>query len=213
MVRLLFVSDQIPETLVRMVEFMNQQMRDAEVLAVEIRQFVSEEHRVLVPRVLGQTEEAKAKKITFPLTVQDEISFLANLSVERRALHETLLSLKETEGFRVKWTARGYTISFSIGKCSILLLQGNLPYGRFGEGCYSTFWSIRNGISGSTDLIMKYRERLLATGLFEKTKNQSEIRCKSHPELDENKRKELKKIFLDLASELRIMSSEATISE
>ncbi len=212
-IRLLFVSDKIPETLVRIVEFMNQQMRDAEVLAVEIRQFVSEEHKALVPRVLGQTEEAKAAKSTITLPRQDEGTFLASLSDGRRAIHQAILSLKETEGFRINWTARGYSLSYVLDKRPILLLQGNLPYGNFDEGCYSTFWSIRKNVPRSVDLIMKYRERLLATGLFEKSSNTSEVRCTSKLELDERKATELVRLMKDLVSDLRKLSSEATISE
>ncbi len=40
-VRLIFVSDEIPTELRRIVEFLNQQMDPAEVLAVEIKQYVS----------------------------------------------------------------------------------------------------------------------------------------------------------------------------
>lgn len=61
-VRMLFVADEIQSDLQRIVEFLNMQMDPAEVLVVEIRQYVSEGRRILVPRVLGQTEQAKGKK-------------------------------------------------------------------------------------------------------------------------------------------------------
>ncbi len=41
-VRLLFVADEIPAELQRVVEFLNEQMNPAEVLAVEIRQFMGQ---------------------------------------------------------------------------------------------------------------------------------------------------------------------------
>jgi hypothetical protein len=61
-VRMLFVADQIPPELKRIVEFLNQQMDPAEVLAVELRQYVSQGLRTLVPRVFGQTAEAERRK-------------------------------------------------------------------------------------------------------------------------------------------------------
>ncbi|HEV7797196.1 MAG TPA: DUF4268 domain-containing protein, partial [Pyrinomonadaceae bacterium] len=61
-VRLLFVADEIPTKLQRIVEFLNVQMNPAEVLAVEIKQFVGQGLRSLVPRVIGQTAEAQDKK-------------------------------------------------------------------------------------------------------------------------------------------------------
>lgn len=61
-VRMLFVADLIPSELRRIVEFLNQQMDPAEVLAVEIKQFVGEGMQTLVPRVIGQTAEAEKRK-------------------------------------------------------------------------------------------------------------------------------------------------------
>ena len=61
-VRLVFLADEIPPELRRIVEFLNQQMDPAEVLAVEVRQFVGQGFRTLVPAVLGQTAEAQRRK-------------------------------------------------------------------------------------------------------------------------------------------------------
>jgi hypothetical protein len=61
-VRMVFVADVIPAELRRIVEFLNGQMDPAEVLAVEIRQFVGQGLKTLVPRVIGQTVEAERKK-------------------------------------------------------------------------------------------------------------------------------------------------------
>ena len=61
-VRMVFVADEIAPELRRIVEFLNVQMDPAEVLAVEVRQYVGAEFRGLVPRLLGQTEEATQRK-------------------------------------------------------------------------------------------------------------------------------------------------------
>ena len=61
-VRLIFIADEIPPELRRVVEFLNSQMDPAEVLAIEVKQFVGEGLKTLVPRVLGQTETARQKK-------------------------------------------------------------------------------------------------------------------------------------------------------
>jgi hypothetical protein len=55
-VRLLFVLDRLPGELRRIVEFLNEQMAQTEVLAVEIPQFVGRGLRSLVPRVHGLVE-------------------------------------------------------------------------------------------------------------------------------------------------------------
>ncbi len=80
-IRLLFVADEIPSELRRIVEFLNQQMQFAEVLAIEIRQFVGQGMKTLVPRVIGQTAESERAK-SRTATVRrdwDEQSFLKDL--------------------------------------------------------------------------------------------------------------------------------------
>jgi len=61
-IRLLFVADIIPLELRRIVEFLNEQMDPAEVLAIELRQFETEDLKVLVPTVYGQTQETATKR-------------------------------------------------------------------------------------------------------------------------------------------------------
>ena len=63
-IRLVFVANEIPSTLQRLVEFLNEQMPQVEVLAVEIRQYraAGSTSGALVPRVVGQTSRAQAAK-------------------------------------------------------------------------------------------------------------------------------------------------------
>lgn len=59
-VRLLFVADDIPASLQRVVEFLNERMTPTEVLAAEVRQFVSADGKQLLQAdLLGQTEKAR----------------------------------------------------------------------------------------------------------------------------------------------------------
>ena len=60
-IRLLFVADQIPRELRRVVEFLNRFTDPVEVLAVEVHQYVGRGLKTLVPRVIGQSEEAKGR--------------------------------------------------------------------------------------------------------------------------------------------------------
>jgi hypothetical protein len=61
-VRMIFVSDEIPSELKRIVEFLNEQMEPAEVLAIEVRQYLGGGLKTLVPRVFGQTQGAIQKR-------------------------------------------------------------------------------------------------------------------------------------------------------
>lgn len=84
-VRLLFVADEIPPELRRIVEFLNTQMNPAEVLAVEIKQYTGNNLRSLVPRVIGQTGDVKNPKVAAEKRQWDEESFFQALEAKRGA--------------------------------------------------------------------------------------------------------------------------------
>jgi hypothetical protein len=64
--KLVFVADEIPRELARVVEFLNDQMR-ADVRAVELRWFAGEGGAVtLSPRIIGETERTAVAKRTAP---------------------------------------------------------------------------------------------------------------------------------------------------
>jgi len=66
-VRLVFVADSTPRELRRLVEFLNEEMTNVEVLAVEVKQFQRNDdpgQKALVPRVVGLTETARSTKGT-----------------------------------------------------------------------------------------------------------------------------------------------------
>ncbi|MFI6681747.1 hypothetical protein [Kribbella sp. NPDC050470] len=61
-IRMIFVADVLPPELVRVIEFLNEQMSPAEVLGVELRQFVASTAVAYVPRVVGRTTAAIGAK-------------------------------------------------------------------------------------------------------------------------------------------------------
>ncbi|VXD25252.1 conserved hypothetical protein [Planktothrix serta PCC 8927] len=88
--RLVFVADDIASPLRRVVEFLNKQTDLVEVLALEIKQYVSQEGlKTLVPRLIGQTAEAQQKKLSATVERRrwDEVSFFEEFQV-RRGLDE-----------------------------------------------------------------------------------------------------------------------------
>ncbi len=61
-VRLIFISDAIPDGLRVIVEFLNERMSPTEVLAIEVRQFLAGADQILQARLLGQTVRAREAK-------------------------------------------------------------------------------------------------------------------------------------------------------
>jgi len=109
-IRLVFVADEIPPELRAVVEFLNSQMDPAEVLAVEVRQYVGGSFRGLVPRLFGQTEQVNRKKTagqTAPTREWDEASVLSELehrfSSEVAGVAKRLLMWAHAHGSRFWW--------------------------------------------------------------------------------------------------------------
>jgi hypothetical protein len=108
-VRMLFVADEIPSELRRVVEFLNAQMDPAEVLAVEIRQYVGQGQKTLIPRVLGQTVEAQKKKSNTPRDSNqwNETSFIQDLEnrrgKEEAVIAQRILDWARQNSLRIWW--------------------------------------------------------------------------------------------------------------
>ncbi|MCK9565873.1 MAG: hypothetical protein M0Q43_07485 [Methanothrix sp.] len=111
-IRMLFVADEIPKELRRIVEFLNEQMVPAEVLAIEIKQFTGNGYKSLVPRVHGRTEEAIAKKSFNAGSKRqwDEKSFFKELE-SRKSIEEAEIARKIMDWARDKlprfWWGKG----------------------------------------------------------------------------------------------------------
>lgn len=124
-VRLLFVADSIPPELRRLVEFLNEKMRDVEVLAVEIKQFVGGgAHRVMVPRLIGMTETAREQKPVSAATKTTREAFLAACAPEAVPVFEQLLAAAEQRDYRVDWGKVGFTVRPIIGGVLTTVLCG-----------------------------------------------------------------------------------------
>jgi hypothetical protein len=108
-IRLVFVADEIPPELRRIVEFLNATMDPVEVLAVEIHQYVGQGLKTLVPRVMGQTADAQARKGIAGRQARtwDEASFFAELErrhgAEKAAAARRILDWAEERKLHLWW--------------------------------------------------------------------------------------------------------------
>jgi hypothetical protein len=118
-VRLVFVADRIPAELRRIIEFLNDQMDPAEVMGVEVPQFVGENQQALVPRVVGVTAEAEGRKTVNRKKGRqwDRDSFMSELAVQRTPDEveriQSLLDWTVERGLEAKWGTGAVNGSFS----------------------------------------------------------------------------------------------------
>lgn len=132
-IRMLFIADEIPDELRRVVEFLNEQMDPAEVLAVEIKQYANAQIKTLVPRIIGLTSDAEDRKRSGRTRTKrkwDEASFFALLQ-DRGAetvsgLARTLLEWAKEKGLRIAWGEGAVNASLYP-----MLDRGNLSYHTF----------------------------------------------------------------------------------
>jgi len=106
-VRMVFVADRLPDELVRVIEFLNEQMSPAEVLGVEVQQYTDGTVKVLVPRIVGATAAAKAAKERSGGTPWNASTFLA-IAKERCSAQdvkhfERLFAHAEEHGTKLSW--------------------------------------------------------------------------------------------------------------
>lgn len=108
-IRLIFVADEMPMHLQRVVEFLNKYMSPTEVLAVEIKQFEGSNLKTLVPRVLGQTAQAQQKSsassATGPKIRWDESRFMTAIPKfnDSRVADAMNLIYERTKSIGVYW--------------------------------------------------------------------------------------------------------------
>ena len=127
-IRLVFVADEIPSELQRVVEFLNDQMDPAEVIAVEISRYSGDGLETLAPRVIGQTVAARTKKAgSTPGQPWDEPRFLAALEQkegpEARLVAEDLIAWCRERGMVESWGKGAHT-----GICLPIATQGKHRY-------------------------------------------------------------------------------------
>lgn len=165
--RLLFVADQIPTELRRIIEFLNEHMPRVEVLGVEIRQYEREGTRVLVPRVVGQTESARQSKQSGRSKPKvDRAQFLESCSERTRDFFLTLFDEIERRGLKIYWGTTGF--SFRVRRPSgkmITLGYGIMP-GFYGNHKDDSIFEVYLDHIPSHENPVRLRQNLLETDYF-----------------------------------------------
>jgi hypothetical protein len=109
--RLLFVADELPKELRRLIEFLNEHMPKVEVLGVELRQYAGASVKALVPRVIGQTERARIERdgrARSKKTTQEE--FMAACPEWSHQLFRDILRRATDERLDIEWGTKGFSI-------------------------------------------------------------------------------------------------------
>lgn len=106
-IRMIFVADEIPQELRRIVEFLNEQMFPAEVLAIAIRQYMGQGLQTLVPTLYGQTAKAQGAKASGSGEKWSEETFFPELATRHSQqvadVAFKILNWAHSRGLRIWW--------------------------------------------------------------------------------------------------------------
>ena len=113
-IRLIFIADTIHRELKRMVEFLNEEMKNVTVIAVELKQYQvdkNSKNRALIPKVIGLTEKAKEQKSHEKkkgLTNKEE--FLSKCNNNANVFYKHVFEKAKELDFFINWGVEGFSI-------------------------------------------------------------------------------------------------------
>ena len=167
-VRLVFVADSTPAELRRLVEFLNEEMVNVEVLAVEVKQFQGagrNSQKALVPRVVGLTEAARSAKKSSSRrknrVTREE--FMSKSSPEIREFFQKVLDLASERGHVIYWGEAGFSIRAQLPNGQLATFAYGFPPNQF-----QFYFAYEDLIpAGETSAIL--RHQLLDFGVFQES--------------------------------------------
>jgi hypothetical protein len=172
-VRLVFVADSTPKELRRLVEFLNEEMANVEVLAVEVKQFQRESGKgqtALGPRVVGLTETAREKSSRPRKSFVTREEFLAECTPVGRKFFQRVLDLASDRGHVIYWGTTGFSVRAHLPDLNEL---GTFFYG-YPCTAYNTdrdrvniYFAYTNLFPPNSEKTAAFRQRLLDFGVFE----------------------------------------------
>ena len=128
--RLLFVADEIPTELERVVKFLNAQTRDnLEVLAVEVKQYPGQFGQALVSRVIGQVDTPSTGRPSNRSGKLRRDEFLGTFPSDVSDAVESLLHAAEKTGAIMTWGSStvGVRVKCSLWRNPVTIARFYLP--------------------------------------------------------------------------------------
>ena len=105
-VRLIFAADEIPPELRRIIEFLGEQMTPAEVLGIEIRQYVGKEVHTLVPSVIRSNRLSPPSSTAKPIRWNHDLFMTALLDrqgAEAVSIAKRILDWADQNDLNILW--------------------------------------------------------------------------------------------------------------
>jgi hypothetical protein len=158
-IRLVFVADDIPNELITIIEFLNKQMDPAEVLAVEVKQYIGEGLKTLVPRLVGQTAEARQRKYILKKNL-DETTFFEYLDDVEATFYKKLLDFAKENQLLIAWTPMSFSLKVTRDGNNVSILRGYCNLSSFGQTLFTTVGDILTKVPDGESIVYEYKKGL-----------------------------------------------------
>ena len=124
---MIFVADRIERELEAIVSFLNEQMKDATVVALELAQFSNGTQRIVAPRIIGLTDQALASKRVTPAMAASVEDWLNNWTIgeEYREAFNRFVGEMRTLGMKPRVAGQSLALDFptSVGELTPVYLK------------------------------------------------------------------------------------------
>ncbi len=199
------------------VEFLNGQLDPAEVLAVEVRQYLGKSNsKIVVPEIIGRTVEAESKKAVRRTSIWNEQRFFAALSQTDPSV---VPAAKELLSFGIEIAGRAVEWGSGVdrGSYTSRLIVGAERFSIF--SVYSTAqvslnlgWNNKMNLAGEMETFCEKYRRRFATELniFQEGAGQFAGMMANLTELTPDRLAKFRAIISDAASEIRTRASGTT---
>lgn len=132
-------------------------MDPAEVLAVEVKQYIGEGLKTLVPRLLGQTAEARMRK-RISNKILNESTFFEHLDKEEAIFYRQLLDFAKENQLSVLWTSKSFSLNVVKDKNNVGILRGYCNLSSYGQTLFTTVGSISNKVPNGESIVVEYKK-------------------------------------------------------
>lgn len=155
--RLIVVSDHIPQSLQNILEFLNNKI-SIEVFTVEIKQYTDNKTgiRTFVPKISGHSRDM--------LILEPELNentLYDNLNEIGIEFYRELLCFAYENDFNIKWTKNGFFLTVPIGDHSVKVLHCYSKLYSFGQSVFSTRNYLIKGVNNGDLIFKKYLGNIL----------------------------------------------------
>ena len=138
-----------------MVEFLNKQMDPAEILAVEVKQYVSDGLKTVVPRLMGQTAETRIKRALIQKSL-DETTFFEHVDELEGIFYRKLLKFANENQLTTKWSAKSFSVNIEKNGTYINLLRAYCNLSTYGNALFVTAGSIKSNLADGENILKEY---------------------------------------------------------